>query len=644
MSGIAGFIHFDGEPAQGGDLARMLDALSQRGPDRLTLHCAANAGFAKALLATTPEALCETQPWKHPESGCWIVSDSRLDNRPDLIADLRINRAADEVGDAELLHAAWQRWGTSCADRLRGDFAFVIWNPATHELYAARDPMGVRPLAFHWQARERFVFGSSVDAVLAHGRVPTDIDEGRVADALMEETEGIDLTSTFYRSVKRLPPASWLLVCSNGLIRQERYWLPVGKRPSGLPRNEDEWVEAQHEQLDHAVKRRLRSQRPVGSMLSGGLDSSSVVALASRACFMDGRPPLPVYSATNQADQTCTETRSIKEMLANRHCKPFLIDLASIDAWQAGEWWNLCMEPFDGSITLASCLYRAASSHGIVSLMDGIPADNLFVTGRYARRLFWQGSILRAWQVAVDQWSLPGIDHPRRQALRVLAGCLAPEAVHKLRAQWLAANEFQALLANALGSQELKQRVNMRKRYRRYRSSLGNSHIWHPLDEALSSMTAPYITAGIERFNRVASIFGVEPRPPFADRDLIEFQSWVPIGLRLREGHPKWILRKAMSSLLPDKIAWRADKSHIGWAFNQAVLARQLKAAASTIPEQPLAQWVDERKLASAIRNPREGSSSNLAAAWRLLMWARNRSSASSFKENDSHDVRPENS
>jgi asparagine synthase (glutamine-hydrolysing) len=454
------------------------------------------------------------------------------------------------------------------------------------------------------------------------GQVPADIDEGRVADALLEETEGIDLTSTFYVSVKRLPPASWLRICGNGAVTQQRYWWPVGDRPNGLPSNEQEWIEAQREQLDRAVRRRLRSHRPVGSMLSGGLDSSSVVALASRACSLDGRPPFPVYAATHQADQTCAETRSIQEMLVDRHCKPTLVDLAHIDQWMAEDWWTLCQEPFDGSITLASCLYRAASSHGVVSLMDGIPADNLFVTGQSARRLFWQGHAVKAWQTAVEQWSMPGVDRPYLHALRVMAGCLAPMSVHKFRDRWQEANEYGSLSASALGSHDLNQRVNMRRRYRRYRSSVRNSHIWHPHDEALSSMAAPYITAGIERFNRVASLFGVEPRPPFTDRELIEFQAWVPINLRLREGHPKWILRKAMSSLLPSSIAWRTDKSHIGWAFNHEMLLRQLQAAPGFRPAQCIGRWIDQNKLGSAMENALENPQQNLAAAWRLMLWA----------------------
>lgn len=624
MSGIAGQVQLNGAPVEPESMLRMLATMRRRGPDRQTVHCDGNVGFAQALLATTPEAVAECQPWVHPGSRCVVVSDSRLDERPQLLRELGIIRPADELGDGELLHAAWQRWGTDCANRLRGDFAFVIWNPEQQMLYCARDPMGVRPFVFHFVAGQRFVFGSSTEAVLAQEEVPAEIDEGRIADALFGETEGIDLTTTFYRAVQKLPPASWLLIRGSGAIVQQRYWQPVGDRPAGLPCSMEEWVEAQREQLDRAVQRRLRSHRPVGSMLSGGLDSSSVVALASAACTSNGLPAFPIFSATNIADSTCAETRSIRAMLSQRHCRATLVDIASIEQLQP-DLWEVCSEPFDGSISLAAQLYHAAAAQGVVSLMDGVPADNLFATGRQAQRLFDQGRFGDAWRAALAQWSLPGVLSPRWLALRVMAGCLAPKAIHNLRDLLSEAAEYRALQASSLASPELTRRVDMRGRYRRYRSSVRNSHQWHPTDEALSSMAAPYITAGLERFNRVASLFGVEPRPPFADRDLIEFQAWVPIALRIRDGHAKWILRQAMRQMLPDDVAWRTDKSHIGWAFNRTSLVWHLAKVDACRPEPEAAHWVDAARLLTECQMPQGASAAGLSAALRLLAWSRNR-------------------
>lgn len=624
MSGIAGVVRFEGATTQA-ELAAMLLAMVRRGPDRQQMLCEDNAGFGQVLLATTPEALVERQPWRHPDSGCIVVSDSRLDNRPQLLRDLGITRPVDEVGDGELLHAAWQRWGENCADRLRGDFAFALWNPRQQELFIARDPMGVRPFLFHHDPGRLFVFASSADAVLAQGQVPRDLDEGRIADALIGETEGIDQTCTFHTAVQRLPPAHWMRL-RDGVLHQQRYWRPIGDdRPAGLPRTEAEWIEAQREQLDRAVRLRMRSHRPVGSMLSGGLDSSSVVALASAACENEGQAPFPVFSATNSADPDCLETRHIRAVIDHVRCAPTLVDLPEFEHSTdcRSDWWRLAGEPFDGGISLVASLYQDAAAKGVPSLMDGVPADNLYVTGRHAKYLADQGRWQDAWHAAVSQWTVPGVRHPRWHALRVMAGCLTPDAVHSLRNYFADARLFRELLQASLIDRRFARRVHLWQRFRRYRRTVGGAHQWHHSDEALSSMTAPYITAGIERYNRVASLFGVEPRLPFADRELIEFNAWVPLALRTRDGHPKWVLRQTMVNHLPVEAAWRRDKNHMGWRFNQAVLANSRSALSD--PAQTSARWFDQGHLQAGLERSTENVSEGLLAAAHLVLWAESR-------------------
>lgn len=604
----------------------MLAIMARRGPDRQQARCDGEAGFGQALLATTREALAEIQPWRHPDSGCMVVSDSRLDNRPQLLLELGISRPADDVGDGELLHAAWQRWAEDCADRLRGDFAFAIWNPRGRELFLARDPMGVRPLAFHFDPGRLFVFGSIADVVIAQGEVPRTLDEGRIADALIGETEGIDQTCTLFNAVQRLPPAHWLRL-RDGVMTTQRYWRPVGDLPAGLPGNDDAWIEAQREQLDRAVRLRLRSHRPVGSMLSGGLDSSSVVALASEACAANGEPPFPVFSATNSADPDCLETRHIHAVIDHVRCAPMLVDLPDFQtpsehasSEQAGAWWQDASEPFDGSISLVAALYAAAAKQGVVSVMDGVPADNLYTIGRYARHLFDQGRWQDAWQAAIVQWTFPWVRFPRLHAARVFAGCLVPQSVHDLRGRRDEAREYRQLLQGSLINPAFAERVALRERFHRYRATISGSHQWHPSEAALSSMAAPYITAGLERYNRVASRFGVEPRPPFADRDLIEFHTWMPLPLRIRDGHMKWVLRQAMAGRLPDEVRWRRDKSHMGWRFSRAEL-RQARATGIVLVEPPASAWLETSRMAAAWSQPDSEASEGLLAAARTLQW-----------------------
>lgn len=621
MSGIAGIIRFGGAVAEN-EVQTMLNVMVRRGPDRQTWWCEGNAGFGQVLLATTPEATVERQPWKHPDSGCIVVSDSRLDNRPELLRELGITRAVDEVGDGELLHAAWQRWREGCADRLRGDFAFAIWHPSERELFLARDPMGVRPLQFHFDRDRLFVFGSSTEAVLAQGQVPATLDEGRIADALIGETEGIDQVCTFFTTIQRLPPAHWMRLRDGSLV-QQRYWRPVADdRPTGLPTTEPEWIEAQRERLDRAVRQRLRSHRPVGSMLSGGLDSSAVVALAGAERRVLGLGRLPVYSAINSADPECLETRAIRAVADHVYCSPTFIDLPefSQSRTRVHQLWEEAGEPFDGTMALVATLYDSAAGQGVRCLLDGLPADNLYSIGRRAKYLFDQGRWSEAWTTAVAQWRRPWVRFPRLHALRVMAGCAAPDIVHHLRNRVATGSEYRELLRSSLASTGLVHKVDLKHRYRRYRKTIGDSHLWHRSGNAMSSLAAPYITAAVERYNRVASLYAVEPRHPYADRDLIEFQAWVPMELRHHDGHLKWMLREAMTGLLPPAVAWRRDKNHLGWHFSRVLL--QAASMMGIMPTEPIeASWLDAQRLSSAGRHPMGSAATGLPAALMLLLW-----------------------
>lgn len=172
----------------------------------------------------------------HSDSACIVVSDSRLDNRPELLRELGITKATDGTGDGELLLAAYQRWGVDCANRLLGDFAFAIGNARKQRLFCARDPVGVRPFYFHHAPSHLFVFGSEPKASLQVAQVPRDLDEGRIGDCLDDDMEYYDYTSSFFSAIKRLQPAHHMQVDDSGM-RQARYWRPTDALPFGVNRS-----------------------------------------------------------------------------------------------------------------------------------------------------------------------------------------------------------------------------------------------------------------------------------------------------------------------------------------------------------------------------------------------------------------------
>lgn len=577
MSGIAGVIRFNGTVAES-EVQAMLRVMARRGPDGQACWNEGLAGFGQALLATTPEATVGRQPWVHPDSGCVVVSDSRLDNRPGLLNELGITRPSDEVGDGELLHACWQRWGNDCADQLLGDFAFAIWDPRQHSLFCARDIMGVRPFYFHHSPGRLFAFASDADALLALEDVPRRLNEGRLADALLQEPEGIDRTSTFYLDLQRLPPASFQQVDATHATQTE-YWQPIRTRPAELPDTDEAWATALRESLEQAVRSRLRGHGRVGCMVSGGLDSSSAAALGQGLLEREQGSRLPTFSAIN-SQGPCAETEAVRSMLAAFDFDATCVDLHALDQVTPAVQAQLddLREPFDGSMTLVSAVYTAAAQAGVRSVMDGVPADNLYTAGDHFRGLALAGRWRELWREALALHRNDQVRRPVLRTLQTVLGTFLSPALRRRREARQDDLQFQQLCREARIATEFAQRVGLRQRFDTYRKDMAETRLGNPVGTPHSIMTAAYITAGVERYNRVASFHGIEPRHPFLDRRVIELHAWLPLGLRLREGRYKWILRKAMEGILPRDVAWRRGKEHIGYLFNQALCGPRLQA------------------------------------------------------------------
>ncbi len=174
---------------------------------------------------------------------------------------------------------AYLKWSDGCVDRLLGDFAFAIWDPRRRMLFCARDHSGMRPLYYHHVHGQHFLFASDARAILVLPKVPYQVNQGRIADFLVPQLEWIDYTSTFFEGVCRLPPGHTATVTPAGVDVVE-YWKPEPQR--GLtPLSDEDYAEGFLDVFTCAVKARLRApENIVGSMLSVGMDSGSVVAVA----------------------------------------------------------------------------------------------------------------------------------------------------------------------------------------------------------------------------------------------------------------------------------------------------------------------------------------------------------------------------
>lgn len=284
MSGILGIIHTDDSPVAHDTLSRMDAALAPWGADGGGLHVSHHLGLGSRLRHVTSEDQFEAQPAsKGPVT---LVASARLDNHAELCRTL-VDTPADITPESALILAAYLRWGEDCVEHLRGDWAFALWDAELRRLLVARDATGNTSM-YWWHASNKLIFASSLKAVLAHPDVPQRPDALQIASMLTVFHDAANEDATGYEGIRRLAPGHLLNVDTHG-VNKRRWWQPERLPPLALRTTQD-YDEAFVALYKDAVTQRLRRrQGDVALLLSAGLDSGSVAALAAPALHEQGQ-------------------------------------------------------------------------------------------------------------------------------------------------------------------------------------------------------------------------------------------------------------------------------------------------------------------------------------------------------------------
>jgi len=297
MSAIAGIIHLNGEPLARADLEPMSAVLEPYGPESEHYWVEGSAAMVFRLMSFTPEGRFERQPLAGAGGRYVLAVDGRVDNRPELAETLGIpSAAAREFPDSLFILRAWEKWDEECLTRLVGAFNFALWEPKERRLNLVTSPFQGRPLFYH-QTPRRFAFASMPKGLLALPEIPRKMNEDKLGDFLV--FNHWEAHTTFYEGILRLPLGHRLTV-QDGRVSVRRYWETDLQRTIRYPRDED-YVEAFIELFDRAVKDTLRSVHPVGILMSGGLDSSSVAVTAAPLLKETGRR-LTAFTEVPRAD------------------------------------------------------------------------------------------------------------------------------------------------------------------------------------------------------------------------------------------------------------------------------------------------------------------------------------------------------
>jgi asparagine synthase (glutamine-hydrolysing) len=535
MSGIAGIYSADGAAVDPALLQRMTDALARRGPDGEGHWIGGPIGLAHRSLVTTPEAQQEKQPIADERGQRWIVWDGRLDNRREVIAALDVGA---ERPDPEIVLAAYGAWGCDGFARLIGDFAFALWDGPARSLVCARDPLGVKPLYYHWDGR-RLLFGSEVKALLADGALPRRPDESTITDYLLMGFR--DCGATFFEGILQLPPAHLLRVGSTGLWTQ-RYWEADPSREVRYARSDD-YCQEIRERFAEAVACRLRSVSPVGVLLSGGIDSTSVAAMAETTRHGQGGVELEGF--TLLAEAMLSDEWDALEHLSARLGMPIrrVAPETPQGRLTAFEPFLPCAETPHYNAWFTPFLLVPAAARGCRVLLTGFGADELVLKSEdgYLADLFHSlrlGRLIREVKSAARAY---GGGSARGTLLNLFWNDVPPYLKRAMKA--LTRRQIPSWLSSGFARRARVDRWVMPQESRRFPRLCQ--------EEAYRALTNATTAFALNQTDGLASAFALECRHPYLDRRLIELFLAMPSDVKLGRGFRKQLIQHALSGITP---------------------------------------------------------------------------------------------
>ncbi len=550
MCGICGFAAADpGRPVDRAAVERMTATLVHRGPDGDGVHTGLGIGLGVRRLSIIDLATGD-QPIANEDGRIVVVCNGEIYNSPELRQELeRGGHRFRSRSDVEVIVHLYEELGPDLVTRLRGMFAFAVWDAPAQRLLLARDRLGIKPLVYA-QTAAGLWFGSEAKAILAGGALARDCDPLAIGDLF---TFGFVRTPrTLFAGIRRLPPAH-LLLWQRGTPTLRRYWrAPLDS--AGTPRSEAEWAEALLAKLAETVRLHLRSDVEVGAWLSPGVDSSGVVSLARTAL---GKPLHTVTLAFS--DPVADETRGSPTLdtypgysLPNERA---VCDTASFELFPDMVWH--CEEASAHAIEIPHLILARVAARSTKVVLCGEGADELFGGYPYVRwntlgaafarlPLRLRRLLLGRHLAARHPWAVPMLLAPAamvRERYRSLIG-----VVHESEAAGVLAGDLRRQLARA-----------------------GGEEPW-PLSAAEAQALPPF--AALQRCemeirlpdyilhitDRTSMACGLEARVPFLDHELVELCAGIPSSLKRRRRTEKYILRRALAPVLPAAICGRRKR------------------------------------------------------------------------------------
>ncbi len=551
MCGICGFFQYkSNREVDKHVLFNMNKVIHHRGPDDEGFYF--DKGLAMAMRRLSIIDLASgKQPIYNEDKSIVIVFNGEIYNYQELSKDLKKRgHTFSTKCDTEVIVHLYEEMGEECVHQLRGMFAFSLWDKRKNRFFAARDRMGIKPFYYSIIGNE-LIFGSEIKSILQHPKVEANVNVDALNNFLT--LKYVPSPQTMYKGIESLPPGH-ILTCDKNGIKIKQYW-DIAFTNNDLPRqSENAYIEQFDSLLRESIKLRLRSDVPFGAFLSGGIDSSIIVAIMSQIL----NDPVKTFSVgfdrENKNRDELRYARMIAEKYQTDHFEMFItpkdfVDMAEKVAWHLDQ-------PLADQATAAVYMVSKLASQHVKMVLTGEGGDELFAG--YAR---YSGERLspifnripkpfKSFATTASEY-LPGLHRPK---IALQALCQSDEA--KRFSSWFPL--FHNFQKSALLSKEIKNQLNGASTNTLFASHLENTNAKEPLNRMLyvdSKLWLPdYLLLRGDRLSMAASI---EARVPFLDHKIVEFAASVPPNLKLKHLTHKYLLKEIGKPLLPEGIISR---------------------------------------------------------------------------------------
>jgi len=621
MCGITGIFDTRGNrPIDAAVLQRMNDSQHHRGPDEGSVHLEPGVGLGHRRLSIIDIATGQ-QPLFNEDGSVVVVFNGEIYNYQSLIPELQaLGHVFHTKSDTEVIVHAWESWGEKCVDRFRGMFAFALWDRNRQTFFMARDRLGVKPMFYALLDDGLLLFGSELKSLLAHGQLRREIDPQAVEEyfALGYVAE----PRTIFRQARKLPPAHTLAIRRGSPVGEPKaYWDVRFTLDNRI--DADQACTELAERLKESIRLRMISEVPLGAFLSGGVDSSAVVAT------MAGLSSDPVNTCSIAFDDPQFNESEFAQKVADRYRTNHRVETVASDDFDLIDTLaHLYDEPFaDSSAIPTYRVCQLARKHVTVAL-SGDGGDETF--GGYRRYgLHLMEERMRAAlpeSIRRPVFGLLGRLYPKADwAPRVFRAKTTFEGMarNSVEGYFHSMSLIREPLRSQLYSRRLKSELGGYSAYEVFKRHAAHAGTDDPLALIQYLDLHTYLIGDINtKVDRASMAHSLEVREPLMDHQLVEWLATLPSNLKYRNGHGKWFFKKAMEPLLPDDVLYRPK---MGFAVP---LVRWFRGPLKQRVRQALLDgsiaetgWFDQAVVGQIIAQHESGARDHSAAIWSLMMF-----------------------